>query len=144
MSWLMKFSPRLLVLTILALAVSCFAQDPAANAEESAAPHHSILGIGTGFVDNRWTWPGEDVVVDGFVLALGLSLFETHNGVGFGLGAQWADDTLNGVHLSLVQHDASMMRGVQIAGLLNTGGRSEGLQIAGFANFIREGAGVQI
>ncbi len=142
--WLVKFSPLLLVHSILVLAVSCFAQAPAANTEEITAPHHAIFGIGTGFDDNRWAWPGEDVVVDGFVIALGLSLFETHNGVGLGLGAQWADDALNGVHLSLVQHDASMMRGVQIAGLLNTGGRSEGLQIAGFANFIREGAGVQI
>ncbi len=140
----MKLRSLLLVLPILAIAASCFAQDPAAKTEDSAAPRHAIFGIGTGFGDSRWAWPGEDVVVEGFVLALGLSLFEAHNGVGFGLGAQWADNTLNGVHLSLVQHDASTMRGVQIAGLLNTGGRSEGLQIAGFANFIPEGAGVQI
>ena len=141
---IVKSRPILLVLSILAIAASCFAQAPAANAEDGAAPRHEIFGIGTGFGDSRWAWPGEDVVVDGFVLALGLSLFEAHNGVGIGLGAQWADNTLNGVHLSLVQHDASMMRGVQIAGLLNTGGRSEGLQVAGFANIIPEGTGVQI
>ena len=101
---IVKSRPLLLVLSILALAASCFAKDSAANANDSAAPRHAIFGIGTGFGDSRWAWPGEDVVVDGFVLALGLSLFEAHNGVGFGLGAQWADNTLNGVHLSLVQH----------------------------------------
>ena len=115
-----------------------------AAAADPAEPRHEILGIGGGIVDSRWAWPGEHVVVDGVVLAFGLSLFDTHNGVGLGLGAQWADEALNGVHLSLVQHDASAMRGVQIAGILNTGARSEGLQIAGFANFIREGAGVQL
>lgn len=132
-----------------ALASSVSAADPATNAvdlaeEDLAEPRHAILGIGGGIVDSRWAWPGEDVVIDGVVLAFGLSLFDTHNGVGLGLGAQWADESLNGVHLSLVQHDASAMRGLQIAGLLNTGGRSEGLQIAGLANLIREGAGVQL
>ena len=131
------------------LAAAAAAADPATNAVDLAEenldePCHAIFGIGGGIVDSRWAWPGEDVVVDGVVLAFGLSLFDTHNGVGLGLGAQWADESLNGVHLSLVQHDASAMRGLQIAGLLNTGGRSEGLQIAGFANLIREGAGVQL
>ena len=126
------------------LAAAAAAADPATNAVDLAEPRHAILGIGGGIVDSRWAWPGEDVVVDGVVLAFGLSLFDTHNGVGLGLGAQWADESLNGVHLSLVQHDASAMRGLQIAGLLNTGGRSEGLQIAGLANLIREGAGVQL
>ena len=131
------------------LVAAAAAADPATNAtdlveEDLAEPRHAIFGIGGGIVDSRWAWPGEDVVVDGVVLAFGLSLFDTHNGVGLGLGAQWADESLNGVHLSLVQHDASAMRGVQIAGILNTGGRSEGLQIAGFANLIREGAGVQL
>lgn len=134
---------------VLAAAAAAAAADPATNAvdlieEDLSEPRHAVFGIGGGIVDCRWAWPGEDAVVDGFVLALGLSLFEEHNGVGLGLGAQWADDALNGVHLSLVQHDASVMRGVQIAGILNTGGRSEGLQIGGFANFIREGAGVQL
>ena len=130
-------------------AATAAAADPATNAvdlveENLDEPRHAILGIGGGIGDSRWAWPDEGAVVDGFVLALGLSLFEEHNGVGLGLGAQWADESLNGVHLSLVQHDASAMRGVQIAGILNTGGRSEGLQIAGFANLIREGAGVQL
>jgi len=134
---------------VLAAAAFAAAADPATNAvdlveEDLAEPRHAILGIGGGIVDSRWAWPGEDAVIDGFVLAFGLSLFDTHNGVGLGLGAQWADESLNGVHLSLVQHDASAMRGLQIAGLLNTGGRSEGLQIAGLANLIREGAGVQL
>ena len=143
---------------VIAAAAAAAAADPATNAvdlieEDLAEPRYAILGIGGGIVDSRWAWPGEDVVVDGVVLAFGLSLFDTHNGVGLGLGAQWADESLNGVHLSLVQHDASAMRGlqiasamrgVQIAGILNTGGRSEGLQIAGFANLIREGAGVQL
>ena len=131
------------------LAAATAAADPVTNAvdlveEDLAEPRHAVFGIGGGIGDSRWAWPGEDAVVDGFVLALGLSLFEGHNGVGLGLGAQWANDDLNGVHLSLVQHDASAMRGLQIAGLLNTGGRSEGLQIAGLANLIREGAGVQL
>ena len=130
-------------------AATAAAADPVTNAvdlveEDLAEPRHAILGIGGGIDDGRWAWPGEDVVVDGVVLAFGLSFFDTHNGVGLGLGAQWANDDLNGVHLSLVQHDASAMRGLQIAGLLNTGGRSEGLQIAGLANLIREGAGVQL
>jgi len=112
--------------------------------EDLAEPRHTVFAIGGGIGDSRWAWPDEGAVVDGFVLAFGLSLFDTHNGVGLGLGAQWADESLNGVHLSLVQHDASAMRGLQIAGLLNTGGRSEGLQIAGLANLIREGAGVQL
>ena len=132
-----------------ALASSVSAADPATNAvdlvkEDIPEPRHAVFGIGGGIGDSRWAWPGEDAIVDGFVLALGLSLFEAHNGVGLGLGAQWADEALNGVHLSLVQHDASVMRGVQIAGILNTGGRSEGLQIAGLANLVREGAGVQL
>lgn len=134
---------------VIAAAAAAAAADPATNAvdlveEDLAEPRHAILGIGGGIGDSRWAWPDEGAVVDGFVLAFGLSLFDTHNGVGLGLGAQWADESLNGVHLSLVQHDASAMRGLQIAGLLNTGGRSEGLQIAGFANLIREGAGVQL
>ena len=134
---------------VIATAFAAAAADPATNVvdlvkEDIPEPRHAVFGIGGGIVDCRWAWPGEDAIVDGFVLALGLSLFEGHNGVGLGLGAQWADEALNGVHLSLVQHDASVMRGVQIAGILNTGGRSEGLQIAGFANFIREGAGVQL
>ena len=139
-----------LLLPLLALATApARAEDPATNAvdlveETLAEPRHAILGIGGGIDDSRWAWPGEDVVVDGVVFAFGLSLFDTHNGVGLGLGAQWADESLNGVHLSLVQHDASAMRGVQIAGILNTGARSEGLQIAGLANFVREGAGVQL
>ena len=138
-----------LLLFLPLFAASVLAQDlamtaPDESGEGSAEPRHAVFGIGGGIVDSRWTWPDEHVVVDGFVLALGLSLFDTHNGVGLGLGAQWANDDLNGVHLSLVQHDASVMRGVQIAGILNTGGRSEGLQIAGVANFIREGAGVQL
>ena len=139
----------LLLLPLLALAAGARETDPATNAvdlveETLAEPRHAILGIGGGIDDSRWAWPGEDVVVDGVVFAFGLSLFDTHNGVGLGLGAQWADESLNGVHLSLVQHDASAMRGVQIAGILNTGARSEGLQIAGLANFVREGAGVQL
>lgn len=134
---------------VIAAAAAAAAADPATNAvdlieEDLAEPRHAILGIGGGIVDSRWAWPGEDVVIDGVVLAFGLSLFDTHNGVGLGLGAQWADESLNGVHFSLVQHDASAMRGLQIAGLLNTGGRSEGLQIAGLANLIREGAGAQL
>ena len=134
---------------VIAAAAFAAAADPATNAvdlveENLDEPCHAIFGIGGGIDDSRWAWPGEDVVVDGVVLAFGLSLFDTHNGVGLGLGAQWADESLNGVHLSLVQHDASVMRGVQIAGILNTGARSEGLQIAGFANLIREGAGVQL
>ena len=134
---------------VIAAAAAAPAADPATNAvdlveEDLDEPRHAILGIGGGIGDSRWAWPDEGAVVDGFVLALGLSLFEEHNGVGLGLGAQWADEALNGVHLSLVQHDASAMRGVQIAGILNTGGRSEGLQIAGFANLIREGAGLQL
>ena len=138
-----------LLLFLSLFAASVLAQDFTANApadsgEERAEPRHAVFGIGGGIVDSRWAWPDEHVVVDGFVLALGLSLFDTHNGVGLGLGAQWANDDLNGVHISLVQHDASVMRGVQIAGILNTGGRSEGLQVAGWANFIREGAGVQL
>ena len=134
---------------VIAAAAAAAAADPATNAvdlieEDLAEPRHAILGIGGGIDDGRWAWPGEAAVIDGVVLAFGLSLFDTHNGVGLGLGAQWADEALNGVHLSLVQHDASAMRGLQIAGLLNTGGRSEGLQIAGLANLIREGAGVQL
>ena len=130
-------------------AAAAAAADPATNAvdrveEDLAEPRHTVFAIGGGIGDSRWAWPDEGAVVDGFVLAFGLSLFDTHNGVGLGLGAQWADESLNGVHLSLVQHDASAMRGLQIAGLLNTGGRSEGLQIAGLANLIREGAGVQL
>ena len=130
-------------------AATAAAADPATNAvdlveEDLAEPRHTVFAIGGGIGDSRWAWPDEGAVVDGFVLAFGLSLFDTHNGVGLGLGAQWADESLNGVHLSLVQHDASAMRGLQIAGLLNTGGRSEGLQIAGLANLIREGAGVQL
>ena len=137
------------VAILLFVAALDAAADPATNAvdlveEDLAEPRHAILGIGGGIDDGRWAWPDEGAVVDGVVLAFGLSLFDTHNGVGLGLGAQWADESLNGVHLSLVQHDASAMRGLQIAGLLNTGGRSEGLQIAGFANLIREGAGVQL
>ncbi len=145
----MRCFPIIRPLSFALAAAAAAAADPATNAvdlaeEDLAEPRHAILGIGGGIVDSRWAWPGEDVVVDGVVLAFGLSLFDTHNGVGLGLGAQWADEALNGVHLSLVQHDASAMRGLQIAGLLNTGGRSEGLQIAGLANLIREGAGVQL
>ena len=109
-----------LLLFLPLLAASVLAQDFTANApaEESTEPRHAVFGVGID--GDEWSWPERHAIVDGFVLSLGLTIFQTHNGVGLGLGAQWADEALNGVHLSLVQHDASEMSGVQIAGFLNS------------------------
>ena len=105
------------------LAASVLARDfppnaPADLGEKSTELRHAVFGVGID--GDEWSWPERHAIVDGFVLSLGLTIFQTHNGVGLGLGAQWADEALNGVHLSLVQHDASEMSGVQIAGFLNS------------------------
>lgn len=131
---------RRLALLLPLLAFAASARDSATN----AIPHHAGLAFGAGFADARWSWPEETTVIDGVVVSLGYTCFEAHNGLGIGLGAQWSDDSLNGLHLSLVQHDAMAMRGVQIAGVLNSGRCSEGVVVAGLSNMMREGCGIQL